>query len=286
MSAADRRASDRRRGGRFSGFRIRFSYGRARGPAGTCRAAGEESTRRSGRAPAVRPRSVSAKCRGSTTRRYSEGGPRSSEPHRGAGAFRSWRRAVSTPRRSSTTSSRIPNSTTVRSSPRARRRQQLERLRAPRGHGDGTRLGHGMSNVPSVTGETNTHTCWRTGYGLNGDGVSDLVQAGTEQEKLYNFAFPWFSLSISVYYAWTEFLPQQATSNRSPTTRSTPATRSSARDMDRERQVRPTLFRRVRSAAARSLARRSRPRSTHRSTRPSSRSEAVWIIERPSLGTP
>lgn len=46
--------------------------------------------------------------------------------------------------------------------------------------------------------------------GLDGDGLTDLVQAGTEQECVnYNFLF--VNITVSTYYAWTEFLPQQPT---------------------------------------------------------------------------
>jgi Peptidase A4 family len=68
----------------------------------------------------------------------------------------------------------------------------------------------GMWYVPSVTGESNRLTYSSLWIGLDGDGVTDLVQDGTEQEN-YKFDFWFFHISISVYYAWTEFLPQQPT---------------------------------------------------------------------------
>jgi hypothetical protein len=44
--------------------------------------------------------------------------------------------------------------------------------------------------------------------GIDGDGTNDLVQAGTEQNNVvYNISGQY--LSISNYYAWSEFLPQQ-----------------------------------------------------------------------------
>jgi Peptidase A4 family len=67
----------------------------------------------------------------------------------------------------------------------------------------------GMWNVPSVSGESRTHTYSLLWVGLDGDGITnpgitDLVQAGTGHENI-----DVGSGSISSYYAWTEFLPQQ-----------------------------------------------------------------------------
>lgn len=64
--------------------------------------------------------------------------------------------------------------------------------------------------VPSVTGESNSTTYSSFWIGLDGDGTTDLVQAGTEQQNV-NFSFFGTSWSFSSYYAWTEFLPQQPT---------------------------------------------------------------------------
>jgi Peptidase A4 family len=64
--------------------------------------------------------------------------------------------------------------------------------------------------VPSVTGESNSTTYSSFWIGLDGDGTTDLVQAGTEQENV-NFSFFGISWSFSTYYAWTQFLPQQQT---------------------------------------------------------------------------
>lgn len=68
----------------------------------------------------------------------------------------------------------------------------------------------GKWNVPHVTGEANTHTYSAFWVGLDGDGTSDLVQAGTEQEN-FSIQFLFFNISFSTYYAWSEFLPQQPT---------------------------------------------------------------------------
>jgi len=63
-------------------------------------------------------------------------------------------------------------------------------------------------NVVSVTGESNanTNTDSSTWIGIDGDGTTDLVQAGTEQE-----AFGTGNALVTTYRAWTEFLPQQGT---------------------------------------------------------------------------
>jgi hypothetical protein len=68
----------------------------------------------------------------------------------------------------------------------------------------------GMWNVPSVTGESNRQTYSAFWIGLDGDGTTDLVQDGTEQEN-FTFDFLFFHISASTYYAWTEFLPEQPT---------------------------------------------------------------------------
>jgi peptidase A4-like protein len=69
----------------------------------------------------------------------------------------------------------------------------------------------GTWRVPAVTGQLGLTTYSNMWVGLDGDGVPDLVQAGTEQD---NVTFPQPNagrLSLSSYYAWTEFLPQQGT---------------------------------------------------------------------------
>jgi hypothetical protein len=64
--------------------------------------------------------------------------------------------------------------------------------------------------VPAVTGELGTKTYSAFWVGLDGDNTNDLVQAGTEQDCLTVF-FPFGNINITTYYAWTEFLPQQPT---------------------------------------------------------------------------
>lgn len=68
----------------------------------------------------------------------------------------------------------------------------------------------GEWNVPAVTSEPNKQTFSAFWVGLDGDGLTDLVQAGTEQDSV-NFNLFFLNLTISTYYAWTEFLPQQPT---------------------------------------------------------------------------
>jgi hypothetical protein len=58
--------------------------------------------------------------------------------------------------------------------------------------------------VPQVSSELGVHAYSAYWVGLDGDGTSDLVQAGTEQEY-FNFLF----FSFSNYYAWSELLPNQ-----------------------------------------------------------------------------
>jgi hypothetical protein len=69
----------------------------------------------------------------------------------------------------------------------------------------------GTWRVPAVTGGLGPTTKSALWVGLDGDGVPDLVQAGTEQDTAtltLQFNVP---LHLSSYYAWTEFLPQQGT---------------------------------------------------------------------------
>jgi hypothetical protein len=68
----------------------------------------------------------------------------------------------------------------------------------------------GEWNVPAVTGESNKTAYSAYWVGLDGDGLTDLVQAGTEQE-VTNFDFLFIHITTTTYYAWTEFLPQQPT---------------------------------------------------------------------------
>jgi hypothetical protein len=68
----------------------------------------------------------------------------------------------------------------------------------------------GEWNVPAVTGEVNKQNFSAFWVGLDGDGLVDLVQAGTEQDcTTFNFFFG--TITSTTYYAWTEFLPQQPT---------------------------------------------------------------------------
>jgi Peptidase A4 family len=69
----------------------------------------------------------------------------------------------------------------------------------------------GTWRVPAVTGQLGLTTYSALWVGLDGDGVPDLVQAGTEQDNT-TLTLPFIGrLSLSSYYAWTEFLPQQGT---------------------------------------------------------------------------
>ena len=66
----------------------------------------------------------------------------------------------------------------------------------------------GTWNVPAVTGESGKWTYSAFWVGLDGDNTTDLVQAGTEQD-CFTLDFLFFRLTLTNYYAWTEFLPQQ-----------------------------------------------------------------------------
>jgi hypothetical protein len=68
----------------------------------------------------------------------------------------------------------------------------------------------GTWHVPFVTGEPGTKTYSALWVGLDGDGTTDLVQAGTEQDAT-NINLGFLQLTLTNYYAWTEFLPQQPT---------------------------------------------------------------------------
>ena len=63
--------------------------------------------------------------------------------------------------------------------------------------------------VPAVVlGEANVATYSAFWIGLDGDGTSDLVQDGTEQ-NLQEICFYFGCFDFTSYYAWSEFLPQQ-----------------------------------------------------------------------------
>jgi hypothetical protein len=64
--------------------------------------------------------------------------------------------------------------------------------------------------VPTVYYETNAHTYSAYWIGLDGDGTSDLWQAGTEQE-IQDIYILGLHFDFTNYYAWTEFLPPQGT---------------------------------------------------------------------------
>jgi hypothetical protein len=70
----------------------------------------------------------------------------------------------------------------------------------------------GAWQVPSVTtfGFSIANTSAVVWVGIDGDNLTDLVQAGTGQDACYTFVFgiPW---TLHSYYGWTEFLPQQPT---------------------------------------------------------------------------
>src|ERR1700737_4950946 len=68
----------------------------------------------------------------------------------------------------------------------------------------------GSWHVPFVTGEPGTKTYSALWVGLDGDGTTDLVQAGTEQDAT-NINLGFIQFTLTNYYAWTEFLPQQPT---------------------------------------------------------------------------
>jgi hypothetical protein len=69
----------------------------------------------------------------------------------------------------------------------------------------------GTWHVPAVTGERFIQTYSALWVGLDGDNTPDLVQAGTEQDSM-NIWLPYVGeLTLSRYYIWTEFLPQQPT---------------------------------------------------------------------------
>jgi Peptidase A4 family len=69
----------------------------------------------------------------------------------------------------------------------------------------------GTWNVPyAIFGETNVEDYSAFWIGIDGYNLSDLVQAGTEQNIL-DFNFFGNTISFATYYAWTEFLPQQGT---------------------------------------------------------------------------
>lgn len=66
----------------------------------------------------------------------------------------------------------------------------------------------GIWKVPAVTGRVGSQTYSSLWVGLDGDGIRDLVQAGTESDTA-TYGNDFVSVTFLTYYAWTEFLPQQ-----------------------------------------------------------------------------
>jgi Peptidase A4 family len=66
----------------------------------------------------------------------------------------------------------------------------------------------GTWHVPFVTSEPGGKTYSSMWVGLDGDGETDLVQAGTGQEAT-NINLGSIQITLTNYYAWTEFLPQE-----------------------------------------------------------------------------
>lgn len=64
--------------------------------------------------------------------------------------------------------------------------------------------------VPAVSSESNNTTYSSFWIGLDGDGTSDLWQAGTEQ-TIEDIEVLGLHFDFTSYYAWSEFLPRQAT---------------------------------------------------------------------------
>lgn len=75
--------------------------------------------------------------------------------------------------------------------------------------------------VPTVYYETNAHTYSAYWIGLDGDGTSDLWQAGTEQE-IQDIDILGIHFDFTNYYGWTEFLPSQPTEQVLPNFTVTP----------------------------------------------------------------
>jgi len=72
---------------------------------------------------------------------------------------------------------------------------------------------HGRWRVPAVIGEFNRQTYSSLWVGLDGDGTQDLVQAGTESDSI-RYGNDFVQITLSTFYAWTEFLPQQQSSQQ------------------------------------------------------------------------
>jgi hypothetical protein len=66
----------------------------------------------------------------------------------------------------------------------------------------------GTWHVPFVLGHAQGRDYSCVWVGIDGDGVSDLYQAGTEQDVITG-KIGSIAVSLGSYYAWTEFLPQE-----------------------------------------------------------------------------
>ena len=213
------------------------------------------------------------------------GYPLRPHPDEAPGAFNAWRRAVSTPTTivepRAVAHPELHHGAIITDGPPTSGNWSGFELRGATGAYDWVT---GMWNVPSVTGETNTHTYSAFWIGLDGDGVSDLVQTGTEQEN-YNFDF-FFSVSFSVYYAWTEFLPQQPTEQQIANFPINPGDEIFSEVWIGNAGSSPTLSGAFGVLLLENLT---TSESTTVYTPVGSTvvggSEAVWIMERPSLGT-
>jgi hypothetical protein len=71
-------------------------------------------------------------------------------------------------------------------------------------------LVEGEWNIPTANYESNSHTYSALWVGLDGDHLTDLLQAGTEQDN-QDLNFGVFHIYVTTYYAWSEFLPLQPT---------------------------------------------------------------------------
>jgi hypothetical protein len=138
--------------------------------------------------------------------------------------------------------------------------------------------------VPAVTGESNKTAYSAYWIGLDGDGLTDLVQAGTEQDvTIFNFVF--FNITSSTYYAWTEFLPQQPTEQVISGLKVNPGDQIFTEVWMGNAGSMPTLSGAFGVFLVMNLTNGSYSQIyTPIGGATVSGSEAVWIMERPSLG--
>jgi hypothetical protein len=142
----------------------------------------------------------------------------------------------------------------------------------------------GTWHVPFVTSEPGAKTYSALWVGLDGDGTDDLVQAGTEQEAV-NINLGFIQFTLTNYYAWTEFLPQQATEQVLSNFTINPGdeiyTEVLVGGADGSLSLNGALGRFfIMNLTTGAYAAVSTPRAT---THVSGR-EAVWIMERPTVG--